>query len=198
MLSDAAAIKHRSNTAHRSNAHPQSAVVLPTRRYWHIMKPVEGTQIRYPIVRFRIAGGFSLARPEPHQKARVSTSVARNVFLRLAIAGILLQPLVLGFNWIPAIAGDGTPENFKIYASHGISHAEFEGGPDTPGGQSRQVETCGVILFCHTAVPAMAPTGMLLSEPSPTTSTKPIRSAGPERVDPDRSAYSERAPPALV
>jgi hypothetical protein len=124
--------------------------------------------------------------------------VSRTAVLWLAIAGVLLQPLVLGSNRISVIAGDGTPGFLVICAGHGVSHVEFESGREAPGEPNGSAETCDVCLFCHTVSPTLASVSVLLGALTPATSTNLIRSAGSARADASRFAYSERAPPAQV
>jgi len=145
-----------------------------------------------------MAGGYSSACPRSRRKAHTSSSVARTAVLWLAIAGILLQPLALGSNRIPAMASDGTPGYLVICAGHGVSHVEFEGGTGASGEPAGAAESCDVCLFCHTVAPTLAPASLLLGGLLPITSTTLARSVDPAQTDPGRSAYSERAPPALI
>lgn len=124
--------------------------------------------------------------------------MSRTVVLWLAMAGILVQPLVLGSSRIPAMASDGAPGYLAICEGHGVSHVEFDGGHGAPDERNGSAKTCGVSLICHTIAPVMPPVVMLLGVLPPTTSTNLIQSADPTRADPGQSAYSERAPPALV
>jgi len=124
--------------------------------------------------------------------------MSRTVVLWLAIAGILIQPLDLGSNRIPAMASDGTPGLLVICAVHGVSHIEFESSRDASGKPTGSAKTCGVCLFCNTIEPTVATVGILLGPFPPTTSAHLIQPADSERASTNQSAYSERAPPALV